>query len=76
MQLQLNINDLKANIFLELLEVFKKDNMINDYKIISNDKNTYDDEVLNDLTMLSNSINNAKNGLGNKTSTIVTIKNV
>jgi len=75
MQLQLNINDLKANIFLELLEVFKKDNMINDYKIISNDKNTYDDEVLNDLTMLSNSINNAKNGLGNKTSTIVTIKN-
>jgi len=76
MQLQLNINDLKANIFLELLEVFKKDNMINDYKIISNDKNTYDDEVLNDLTMLSNSINNAKNGIGNKTSTIVTIKNV
>jgi len=31
MQLQLNVNDLKANIFLELLDVFKKDNLIKDY---------------------------------------------
>jgi hypothetical protein len=36
MQLQLNINDFKANIFLELLEVFKKDN-------------EYENEIVNDL---------------------------
>ena len=48
MQLQLNVNDFKANIFLELLDVFKKDNLINDYEIIK----TYNDDekqILGDL---------------------------
>ncbi|MBL0709216.1 MAG: hypothetical protein JJW00_09220 [Sulfurimonas sp.] len=49
MQLQLNINDYKANIFLELLEVFKKDNLVEDYKII----NKYNEnEIINDLNDL------------------------
>ena len=38
MQLQLNINDYKANIFLELLEIFKKDNLVENYKIIDSKK--------------------------------------
>ena len=48
MQLQLNVNDFKANIFLELLDVFKKDDLIKDYKIIK----TYNDDenqILDDL---------------------------
>ena len=76
MQLQIDVNSVKSTIFLELLNLFKKDNMINDYKIIDDKKDTYDDEVLNDLSMIGDSLSDAKNGLGHRTSTIVTIKNV
>jgi len=76
MQLQIDVNSVKSTIFLELLNLFKKDNMINDYKVIDNEKNSYDDEVLSDLSMLSDSLRDAKNGLGHKTSTIVTICDV
>jgi len=76
MQLQIDVNSVKSTIFLELLNLFKKDNMINDYKIIDDKKDTYDDEVLNDLSMIGDSLSDAKNGLGHRTSTIVTIQNV
>ena len=76
MQLQIDVNSVKSTIFLELLNLFKKDNMINDYKVIENENNSYDDEVLNDLSMLGNTLKDAKNGLGHKTSTIVTMTNV
>jgi hypothetical protein len=51
MQLQLNIDDVKANIFLELLEVLKKDNLVNDYKIVDT-FNDYEKEVIHDLKNL------------------------
>jgi hypothetical protein len=76
MQLQIDVNNVKSTIFLELLNLFKKDNMINDYKVIENENNNYDDEVLSDLSMIGNSLKDAKNGLGQKTTTIVTINNV
>ncbi len=77
MQLQLNVNDIKANILFEFLEVFKKDNMISDYKIIDNQTDTlYDNEVLNDISQIGKALNDAKNGSGHKTSTIVTIQDV
>ena len=76
MQLQIDVNSVKSTIFLELLNLFKKDNMINDYKIIDTEKITYDDEVLNDLSMLGDSLIDAKNGLGNRTSNIITIQDV
>jgi hypothetical protein len=76
MQLQIDVNNVKSNLFLELLNVFKKDNMINDYKVINDKQTTYDDEVLNDLSMIGDSLRDAKNGLGHKTSTIVTIQDV
>ena len=53
MQLQLNINNYKANIFLELLEVFKKDNLVEDYKIV-NKYNDYENEIIDDLKQLHN----------------------
>lgn len=73
MQLQVDVNNLKSNIFLEMLNLFKKDNMINDYKII--DDNNYDNEVINDLKNLNIAIKDAQNGLGEKTSKTVTIEN-
>jgi hypothetical protein len=77
MQLQLNVNDIKADILFDFLEIFKKDNMINDYKIIDNQPNTtYDDEVLNDISQIGKAFQDAKNGYGIKTSTIVTLQNV
>jgi hypothetical protein len=76
MQLQIDVNSVKSTIFLELLNLFKKDNMINDYKIIDNENTTYDDEVLNDLSMIGDCLSDAKNGLGDRTSTIVTIQDV
>ena len=76
MQLQIDVNNIKSTIFLELLNLFKKDNMINDYKVIEDEKTTYDDEVLNDLSMIGDSLRDAKIGLGHRTSTIVTIQDV
>ena len=55
MRLQLNINDYKASMFLELLEGFKKDNLVEDYKIL-NKYNEYENEIINDLQDLHLSI--------------------
>lgn len=73
MQLQIDVNNVKSNLFLELLNVFKKDNMINDYKIIDNTSNS-DNELLSDLSMIGDSIKNAKNGLGYQTSKSINIQ--
>lgn len=73
MQLQIDVNSVKSTIFLELLNLFKKDEMITDCKIINDEKITYDDEVLNDLSIFGYSLKDAKNSLGDRTSTIVTI---
>lgn len=71
MQLQLNINDYKANIFLELLEVFKKDNLVEDYKVI-NTYNEYEQEVMDDLKNLHLSIQDD----GYKTNKFIEIDNL
>jgi len=55
MQLQLNINNYKADIFLELLEILKKDNLVEDYKIV-NEYNEYENEILNDLQNINSAI--------------------
>jgi len=76
MQLQVDVNNMKSNIFLELLNLFKKDNMINDYKIIDEKEDSYDNEVLNDLSNIDKAIEDAKNGLGDRTSMSVIITDV
>ena len=76
MQLQVDVNNMKSNIFLELLNLFKKDNMINDYKIIDEKEDSYDNEVLNDLSNIGKAIEDAKNGLGDRTSMSVIITDV
>jgi len=74
MQLQIDVNSVKSTIFLELLNLFKQDEMIVDYKIINDKKTTYDDEVLTDLSSIGEALKDAKNGLGHKTSMAVVIK--
>jgi len=75
MQLQIDVNSVKSTIFLELLQLFKKDNMINDYKIIDTEIES-DTELLNDLLQIGETIDDAKNGAGYKTSKIINIQDI
>jgi hypothetical protein len=76
MQFQVNVNNHKSNLFIELLNLFKEDNMINDYKIIDPKEDSYDNEVLNDLLMIGKAIEDAKKGVGDRTSMSVSITDV
>jgi uncharacterized membrane protein YjjP (DUF1212 family) len=74
MTLQIDVNNVKSTIFLEMLKLFKQDNMINDYKIIDNDSTNYDLEVINDISNIKIAFDNANIGLGTKTTKTVSIK--
>jgi hypothetical protein len=50
--------------------------MINDFKIIDAKEDSYDNEVLNDLSNIGKAIEDAKNGLGDRTSMSVIITDV
>ncbi len=71
MQLQIDLDSVKSNMFLELLNIFKKDEMIINYKIIENADN---DDILDDLQSIGDTIDDAKNGLGYQTSKTVNIQ--
>ncbi len=71
MQLQLSVNDLKSNIFLELLDVFKKDNLIKDYKIIKS-YNDDENQIIDDLKEFSLDLKNS----GHKTDKFIQINDV
>ena len=70
MELVVKINDKKSNLFFEFLKLFQKDGLVDEYKIIYND---YEKEVLNDLKELKSTLNDAKNGKGNKTNKFIEI---
>ena len=72
MQLNIQIDTNKSNLFLDLLDVLKKDNMINDFQIISTKKvgdglNKHEKEILKDISHLSDSIKDADNAKGKAT---------
>ena len=71
MQLQLSVNDLKSSIFLELLDVFKKDNLIKDYKILS-PYNDDEKQILDDLKEFKIDLKN----YAHKTDKFVNINNI
>ena len=75
MQLQIDVNTVKSDIFLELLNLFKKDNMINDYRIIDKKVDT-DEDILNDLSQIKDTLNNAKNSKGYDTFKTINIKDM
>ena len=75
MQLQIDVENVKSNLFLELLNIFKKDEMITNYKIIDTQEDV-DSEILEDLQMIGKSIKDAKNGLGSQTSKMVSIQDI
>jgi len=71
MQLNIQIDTNKSNLFLDLLDVLKKDKMINDFQIIStksmDNLNSYEKEILEDISSLSEAIDDADNLKGKDT---------
>ena len=70
MLLEVDVNDARANVMLDYLNVFKKDNIIKDYSIKFND---YEKEIKNDLQNISSTIADAKLGKGENTGLSLTI---
>ena len=68
MYLSINIETQKSNLFLDFLNLLKKDKMINDFQVISNNKkfSNYEKEVFQDIEQLSTTISHAQEGKGRK----------
>lgn len=56
------------NIDLDLLNLLKKDNMINDFQIVADSPllSKYEKELVQDISNISTAIHHADNGQGNK----------
>ncbi len=68
MQLNIDIEQHKSTLFLDFLNLLKKDHMIKDFEVLDNKPvlTSYEYEVLDDIAKLSNSIKDADNGMGRK----------
>lgn len=68
MHLNIDIDTHKSNLFLDLLNLLKKDNMINDFQIVADTPtlSEYEKELLQDIGEISTAIHNADNGQGNQ----------
>lgn len=68
MHLNIDIDTHKSSLFLDLLNVLKEDNMINDFQIVKNTSKltTYEKELLQDIEQISTSLHDANNGQGRK----------
>ena len=71
MTITLDVNENKSNILLDFLEIFKKDNLLVNYKV-----NNYDEEVLNDLEEFALTLDNAKNHKQGEVVKIINIKDL
>jgi hypothetical protein len=76
MQLQLDVNDYKANILFEFLDIFKKDDLISDYVIIDKTFNSYEKDLLSDLQDFDTTLKKAKDGVGTTTDKVIVIKDL
>jgi len=70
MQLSIDIEQHKSPLFIDLLNLLKKDSMIRDYRILNHQPYMTDDEqaLLDDLPRIADAIRDAKAGKGKKTS--------
>ena len=74
MQLTIEIEEHKSTLFLDLLNLLKKDRMINDFHIASDKStlSTYEQEVLDDISHISDAIKQADSKI-NKILVIINI---
>jgi hypothetical protein len=68
MHLNIDIDTHKSNLFLDLLNLLKKDNMINDFQIVADTPmlSEYEKELVQDISNIAKTIHNADHGQGNK----------
>ena len=67
MHLNIDIDTQKSSLFLDFLNLLKKDNMINDYKVMSTTSlSSYEKELLQDIEQVSTAILHAEQGKGIK----------
>lgn len=68
MHLNIDIDTQKSSLFLDLLNLLKKDNMINDFKVITDTPKltAYEEELVQDISKISTAIHDADNGQGKK----------
>ena len=68
MHLNIDIDTQKSSLFLDLLNLLKKDNMINDFKVVTDNAKLSDNEkeLLQDIGNISTAIHDAEHGQGNK----------
>ena len=71
MELKISVNDIKSEIFFEFLELFKKDGILKEYKVLHND---YEKEILNDIKNLHKTLEDVKNSKGVKTDKYIEIE--
>ncbi len=64
MELKISVNDIKSEIFFEFLELFKKDGILKEYKVLHND---YEKEILYDIKNFHKTLEDVKNSKGVKT---------
>jgi len=68
MHLNIDIDTHKSNLFLDFLNLLKKDNMINDFQIVTDTLvlSEYEKELVRDISNISKAIHDADHGQGNK----------
>ena len=75
MHLNIDIDKHKSTLFLDFLNLLKKDHMINDFHVLENKPNLskYEQGVLDDISHISDTIKNANSGLGTKKELKITL---
>lgn len=68
MYLNIDIDNQKSSLFLDLLNLLKKDHMINDFEVIGSDAklSKEEQEILYDISQIPQAINDADEGYGVK----------
>ena len=68
MHLNIDIDTQKSSLFLDFLNLLKKDNMINDFQVMSNASHlsTYEQELLQDIEQIPTALSHADSGKGRK----------
>jgi hypothetical protein len=75
MHLNIDIDTQKSSLFLDFLNLLKKDKLINDFKVIPqiSHLSSYEKELLHDISQLSTAITQADEGKGKKKDLAITL---
>ena len=75
MHLSIDIDQQKSTLFLDLLNLLKKDQMINNFEVLNDAPklSEYEQEVIDDISHIAETIKEADNGYGKKRDLKITL---